>query len=258
MTETSINMRDLRAFPRPVAKVVTEAVNKHGVPYRTQDGSHLRLYCGDRGVTPLKISAERPAEHTLRVLIPWLEQNVKSWLETDVTKASIETLAEVVNTSPKPVKAKPVVASEPEAEVEVSEPEPVLLEDGTQSSFSPGLDIPEDLVCRWEGCGRQAKTTSGYRMHWAGHTGEKKQHAAKGVETYRLRVEQERVVATQALAALAELHGLKIGDTEDSEKTKRLEKQVKELSAQVETLTRERDDALARVSLLNEAFRGLE
>lgn len=220
----SINIRDLSKYPRPVAKIIAEAVNKHGVDYRDQDGSHLRLYCGDRKVIPIKIAASRDAEHTLRYLIPWLEQHVESWLQADVTTEAIETLAEAVNTTPKPVRAKPVT--------EADEPK---------------------FKCDWKGCSFVAKNAAGLRMHIAGHTGEKKKHAAKSAETARLRREQEKIVAEQALAALAELHGLKVSDSDSLA----LKAQVMRLEAQVKTLTKERDDAQARVELLNEAFRGL-
>lgn len=237
VTDPGIDTKHLRKFPRQITKVITEAVNKHGVTYRMIDGSHIRLFCGDRNVIPIKIAAERPAEYTMGYLIRWLEENIPSWTERDVTPEEVETLAEVVNT--RPVKVRAVVDSP--AEVESTGEQ----EASTQPAPPP---IPGDLICTWPGCGRENKTAGGYRMHWAGHTGEKKKQAAKATASNALRREQKKVIATQAISALAELHGIKIGADE---------RRVKALEAKVEKLTKERDDALARISLMNEAFKGL-
>lgn len=247
-TETeppSINIRDLSKFPRPVARVVAEAVNKHGAKVRMMsDGVHLRLMNGNREVLPCKVAASRPPEHTMRYLIPWLEQNIPSWTQGEVSKEAMEALRETVTSEPKERKAEMKTTDKADVKpITTKTPEP-------EQKFM-AVEVPKDLVCRWPDCGRKAKTPSGYRMHWAGHTGEKKKHAKKGAETARLNRDQSKVVAMQALSALAEMHGLTIGEGGGV-------KRIKELEAQVKALTKERDDALARVALLNEAFKGLD
>lgn len=248
MSDT-IRPKDLVQFPRPVAKVLTDAINKHGVGYRLMDGGHIRLFCGDRQIVPIKVSASRDAEHTIRYLVPWLEEHVESWLQGEVTPDVIKNLAELKNS--RPVPATPVVSTDSPASDEPTGEQKPSTPDGKGEAMSAALKIPADLVCQWPDCGKKMKNTSGYRMHWAGHTGEKRQHAAKGAETARLRRSQESAIALAALTAIADLHGITIGGS------KALEKKVSELEAKVATLTRERDDAIARVELLNEAFKGL-
>lgn len=77
----AISRRELRAFDREIADIIVEAVNKHGVHHRMLDGRHCRLYCGDRDIIPIKISAVRPARWTMTHLLPWLEKNVPTWLD---------------------------------------------------------------------------------------------------------------------------------------------------------------------------------
>lgn len=70
---------DLKMFPGPVATIIRDAINDHGLTYRMLDGGHVRLYTGDRSVVPFKVAASRPAEHTLRRLVPWLAEHVPTW-----------------------------------------------------------------------------------------------------------------------------------------------------------------------------------
>lgn len=98
--ERQVEMTDLRAFPRDVARVIVDAARDHGVQVRVLDGSHVRLYNGNRDILPLKVSAQRPAELSLKFLLPWLTDNVPSWADADVSAADVRTLAAVVNTRP--------------------------------------------------------------------------------------------------------------------------------------------------------------
>lgn len=78
---SGLSRKELSVFPRQVADVVLRAVNEHGVTYRMLDGGHLRLFTGDRRQRPIKVSAKRPTQATMRRLIPWLVRNVPSWDE---------------------------------------------------------------------------------------------------------------------------------------------------------------------------------
>jgi len=215
----------LKTYPRAVAEVVKEAVNEHGVEFRVIDGGHLRMYCGNRDVIPAKINHNSPEQHILRKLLPWLEENVPTWKDrnTKVTAQAVEILAEVVNTTPRPA-PKPVVEQ-----------------------------AEQGFKCLRPGCGFVAKSAAGLRMHEAGHTGEKSKQAKKASETYRLRREQEKIVAQQALTALAEMHGLQVVDRGTNAKA--LEKRTADLEARLEKVTAERDELKARMDLMKEAFR---
>lgn len=83
-TQAAVRPAQLRPFPAAVRTVLASAINDHGVAYRLLDGGHIRLYSGDRTVPPIKVSAARSAEDSVRFLERWLELNVPSWGAPDV------------------------------------------------------------------------------------------------------------------------------------------------------------------------------
>lgn len=90
----SLARSDLRKFPRPVQDVLLEADGVDGADVRMLDGGHARVYNGDREVRPIKVSASRQAEHTLRRLVPWLENNVPAWGRREKEEEMVATIEE--------------------------------------------------------------------------------------------------------------------------------------------------------------------
>lgn len=230
--------RDLKAFPGPVAAVLREAINEHGVTYRMLDGGHVRLYTGQRSVIPFKISASRPAEHTLRRLGPWLAEHVPTWKEPEmeVTPDAIRTLAAVVNTTPEP---------EPEA---VSPWRPYVPASGNDYGFDTDGETFRCRVCGWE-----RADARGLHLHHNSHTGAATEASARARETRALRGEQRRTMIASAIAVLAEEHGLRVTDTDPAD-LDALRADNERLRAEVERLTRANEDLDARLALIKDAM----
>ena len=229
---------DLSKYPKGVADVLLKAVNTYGVPYRLIDGSHLRLYNGDREVTPFKAAASRQEKYTLQYLNRWLMENWPRWAEDHVQDRS-ET------------------SEEAEAEAEVT-PEPEKPSDGdlgeeerwephlTNSGKSHGFET-NGKVYRCIHCGYQQSYGRGLHLHAATHEDPDLWYrAARGRRAARERqqAEAEETKAVDAVRVLAAHHGLDLVDSEE----------VARLREEVTNLTKERDDALARLSLVKEAF----
>lgn len=100
------------ALSRLLAKTIASAVNEHGVRYRVLDGSHVRLYCEDRSVRPIKVAAARQEVYSMKHLLAWLEANVPSWPKRDVSPTDLEALAAVVNTAPRALRQRKVAIVE--------------------------------------------------------------------------------------------------------------------------------------------------
>lgn len=242
----TIDIRDLAAYPRPVARVIAEAVNKHGVGYRLMDGGHIRLFNGDRGVTPRKVSAHSKEQVSLRRLLTWLETNVATWPKDEVTPLAVETLAEVINTSPKPARTRgtPVTATTETTE----EWTPV------KYGFEQNGDTFRCTTCGYERTGNNR----GLHLHAAKHddSGSQSENGKKGGEARALRAQQRKVHRQEAVRILAEQNGLKVVEKDvDLKAVAKSEKEMARLQAQVEKLTTERDELRARLDLMKEALR---
>ena len=234
----TIRRQDLSAYPKSVVDVLMEAINEYGVPYRLIDGSHIRLYNGDRSVVPYKGSASRPAKYTLQYLNRWLMENWPRWAQDHAQDRS-ET------------------SEEAEVEAEVT-PEPEKPSDGdlgeeerwephlTNSGKSHGFET-NGKVYRCIHCGYQQSYGRGLHLHAATHEDPDLWYrAARGRRAARERqqAEAEEMKAVDAVRVLAAHHGL---DLVDSEEVARLREEVRSLIV-------ERDEALARLALVKEAF----
>lgn len=246
MSET-ITGRELSKFPRPVVKVLTEAINKHQVKHRIlSDGVHLRLYCGDRDVVPIKVAASRPAEHTLRYLLPWLEENVESWSRREVTEDTVKDLAEALNTSPK---------AAPEPVVERKEPTPGW--ESASHGFETNGKKVRCTVCGFE---REGTSKQGLHLHSMKHTNPEaiKERARSAGENRSLRRKQAVTMRREAVRVLAKQNGLIVIEKDqagDLKEVERLRKEIESLNHKVEVLTEQRDDLRARLDLMKEALR---
>lgn len=236
----TITPKELRGFPASVATVIRDAVNDHGVTYRLLDGNHVRLYNGNRDTLPLKVSASRPAEASLRYLVPWLEEHVPTWTERPVTDDTLRALADAVNTAPK-MDPKPV-----------AEPEPSWV------PFIPGSGIDYGFETngtkfRCRSCGYTQDSGRGVHLHHAKHTGAASSNTKKAAESRTLRAQQRETLLAQAITVLAEEHGLRVTDA-DPVDADALRAEIDALRANVDRLTRERDDAVTRLSLIKDAM----
>lgn len=218
-------LSDLKQFDRIVTEVVTEAVNDHGVNYRAIDGGHIRLFNGDRGVVPLKLAASRPAENQLRYLLDWLETNVPSWAERTVTESSLKTLKAAVDTTPK---KEVVVKTEQWTDVKW----------GFQTNGK---------IWRCKECGYEREDSIGLHLHARVHNETPEQRAErskKAGEANALKRTQRATMLKEAARLLAEEFGVSTGEDE-----------ITKLKEQVARLTKERDEAVARLALIKEAMK---
>lgn len=256
---------DLSKHPKEVADVLLQAVNTYGVPYRLLDGSHIRLYNGDREVVPFKASASRPERYTLQYLHRWLEENWQPWAEQvpeqeKVTQESLQALAEKY---PGPDDDDDDTNNEPESEEQVEpEMEPEWVPYRSPRGETYGFETNGKIYrCAW--CGYRKRNAQGMHLHAASHDDRdlwKRSAAAKA--RYRAEresnAEQKRIYLQQALSALVEHHGYAIIDPEhvpDPEEVTATAQKIEDLQAEVSRLIIERDEALARLSLVKEAFK---
>lgn len=254
-TPATIRRQDLRGYPKSVVDVLMEAINTYGVGYRLLDGRHLRLYCGDRDVIPLKVSASRPAEYTLPYLTGWLTENWKPWADREqVSKSSLDALA-----SRYPGQGD----DDTSTEEKVEEPEPTPTEDDDWKPYVSGSGkshgfLTNGTVYRCETCGHEQPYSRGLHLHAVMHDEDRKQEfVRKSVEAKRSYRDEQRALEEQreahlnaALAALAEHHGYALVPIAEAG----LQQEVESLREQVKTLTEQKEEAEARLALVREAF----
>lgn len=255
-TPATIRRQDLRGYPKSVVDVLMEAINEYGVPYRLLDGRHLRLYCGDRDVIPLKVSASRAAEYTLPYLTGWLTEHWKPWAEREqVSESSLAALAsrypgqgDDASTEEK------VEADAPAAEsTESDDWKPYVSGSGKSHGF-----LTNGTVYRCETCGHEQPYSRGLHLHAIMHDEDRKQeYVRKSVEAKRSQRDEQRALEEQqeahlsaALAALAEHHGYALVPLAEAG----LQQEVESLREQVKTLTEQKEEAEARLALVREAF----
>jgi hypothetical protein len=121
-------------------------------------------------------------------------------------------------------------------------------------------------------CGQLKIGARGAHLHERTHKRPEviKEIAKKGSETRALNAEQRKVIGQEAVRALAEIHGLRLGkDPKADRKIAKLEKSEARLTrmleranvlnarlmAEKEALVKERDEAKARLSLIHEAMK---
>lgn len=250
----SIGAKDLNGFPRPVAKVIIEAVNQHGVVYRKLDGTHIRLYCGDRNIVPLKIAGVRPAEHTLRYLLPWLEENIPTWSTRDVTADSIKDLAAVVNTSPE-VDSSP--AADTGGDSQAAEEEQDTSTQWVDHKYGFETD---GTNYRCKTCGWTREDARGLHLHADKHENPEaiQKRAEAGNAAKNLHHSQRAVMRKEAVRVLAQQNGLVVFDKEDAPSAKefaRLNAEIERLTAEAEKWKNKAGELQARMDLLKEAMR---
>lgn len=239
MTEQRITSDQLKTFDKAIRDVVMEAVNEHGVSYRVIDGGHIRFYCGDRDVIPAKINHNSPAQHILRKLLPWLEENVPTWKNRNkvVDRDVVTALAEIVNTSPKPVTVEPVQ------------------EDGWEDIKYGFETNGEKVRCKSCGFEREGTAAVGLHLHHMKHVDPEgvKARGAKGNVGRKLNQDQRKIMRQEAVRVLAQQNGLDV--VEKSAKVPDLRKKVEKLEKQVTDLIAERDELKARLDLIREGLR---
>ena len=252
-----IRRQDLRGYPKPVVDVLMEAINEYGVGYRLLDGRHLRLYCGDREVIPLKVSASRAAEYTLPYLTGWLTENWKPWAERD--QVSENSLAALASRYPGQGDA-PAAEKTPEAEAPAAEStgdddwKPYVSGSGNSHGF-----LTNGTSYRCIHCSHEQPHARGLHLHAVMHDEDRKQeYIRKSVEAKRAYRDEQRSLEEQqeahlnaALAALAEHHGYALVPLAEAGISR---EEVERLREQVETLTAQKEEAETRLALVREAF----
>lgn len=256
MTTTRITPGDLGSIPRKTAVIVCELVNEYGVTYRMQNnGGHLYLYNGAQKERPYKISASRPEETTLKFLMKWIEENVPAYLEgkekkeytMTVSDDALVALQQMVSTTEH--QSKPKVVSTAEK----------MDTNGPVSGWNPykyGFEVMEDsdgthYRCAFEGCDyTRDGDAKGLHLHEAAHDPEFiAERARRGGVAAGLARQQKKILATEAVRALAGYHGMEViekgADTPE----------VTKLREEIERLKQELDDTKARLSLIRDAMR---
>lgn len=256
-TPAKIRRQDLYAYPKSVVDVLMEAINEYGVPYRFIDGSHIRLYNGDRSVIPYKASASRPAKYTLQYLHRWLEENWEPWTKRE--QVSETSLAAPDSRYPGQGDA-PAAEKTPEADAPAAEStgdddwKPYVNGSGKSHGF-----LTNGTSYRCETCGHEQPHRRGLHLHAVMHDEDRKQeYVRKSVEAKRSKRGERRALEEQqgahlsaALAALAEHHGYALVPLAEAGISK---EEVERLREQVEKLTKENEDLEARLALVKEAF----
>lgn len=248
-----ISPSDLRGYPRPVVDVLCEAVNAHEIPYRHTDGNHLLLYTGDREDVPFKVARVRPAEFTLRKLKPWLADHYQVEVPKVVQEIKVtrreepqeaqEPAQEAQEAAQEPV--EPVVVPEPHQEPqEPQEPaqeaqEPVEWDPTTNFGF---VKIAGRWTCQHPGCTFSRANRRGLHLHINAHAASLPEPEPEPVVEPEPTPEAESM--RQAVIVLA--HGLGLAVVDQAE--------VEALREQVRSITAERDEAQARLALIQEAF----
>lgn len=258
-SDIRITPRDLGAIPRPVATVICELVNLHGVTYRIpRGGGHVFLYNGETGTRPFKISGSRPAESTLTFLNKWIAENVPEFGKEDrpVTKDEVAALAERVNTEPKPLKSVPpkTAGNDTNAMGDIA-PEPEW------KPFKYGFVTDGEIFkCTYKDCTYTQESSRGLHLHEYRHTQPEKivEQSANAGRAAGLAAQQRLVMRQEAVRVLAEAHGLKIVGADEAKMVNQFEKMASEnekLQAKVAEQAKEIDDLKARISLIKEAMK---
>ena len=237
-------------YNRAVLSVVVDAINNHGVTHRIIDGAHFLLYNGDRAVRPFKVSASRKHEETIWALRKWLEENVSTWPKREVTSDDLAALASRFNGDaavPEPL---------PQPEPVPARAAPVDDEDWVPATSSSGRDwgfITNGKVwrCTYPECDYYQREARGLHLHAGSHTGQSKQYSKEAGKSRSERKAKDNMVVKQALTALAAAHGFVIIGRDEAKEIGK-SKLLAERLARVE---RERDEAKARLQLIQEAMK---
>lgn len=275
----SLARSDLRKFPRPVQDVLLEADGADGADVRMLDGGHARVYNGDREVRPIKVSASRQAEHTLRRLVPWLENNVPAWGRREKEEEMVATIEERSPEIADKLRGLTVVAEWLKSRTgEPCQDCGTTYEDCTRSVLGPrrkaccgrcgSTDTHQERLIdeRWKPhvsksglsfgfetngkvfrcteCGHTQDQSRGLHLHEAKHTGKSSEYAAAGGRGGRGASKSRAKPKTaadlvEALETLAGGLGMEV---------------VPKGAKPYAEVVRERDEALARLSLLREAL----
>jgi hypothetical protein len=233
-TEVQISPKDLGSIPRPVATVVCELVNQHGVKYRMQNnGGHVYLYNGGQG-RPYKISASRPAETTLSFLHKWIEENVPGFGKEPehkaVTPADVAKLAAVVNTEPRPVATK--------------QPD----EEWREAKFG-FVTNGKIFRCTQPGCEYEREDNKGLHLHAYAHDGRSSGMSKKAAESRALNEQQKEQLIEAAVSTIAEQFGLVVVPKAQGKVS------VEKLQRENEALRKEVEDLKARIDLITTALK---
>jgi hypothetical protein len=243
-----ISTRDIPRHDRSVADVVVNAVNNHGVRIKIIDGSHFMLYNGDPAVRPEKISSSRPAEDTMNRLLRWLSRNVPTWDTRDVKPDDLAALRDRFNGS------APAPEPEPEPESKTGWA-PVVSGSGKNWGFETNGTV---WRCTVKGCGHTQTEARGLHLHAGSHTGAAKRYSEEANKSRRERRDKEQMLISQAMTVLAAAHGFTLADKDVVKTVKDVERlgaEVERLQRQVEKITKERDEAVARLALIQEAMK---
>lgn len=258
--EPYLDVRQLRKFDRRVVQMLKELVNTYGVPYRFtgRDGMHLLLYSlGGTGKT-YKVSCSVQPETTLNSLEKWVGKEVTPHL----VSRQAEALAAKLNDpekrphrpAPAPVASTPTPEPPAPQDPPPAPPEPAPAPTGQPPVPFSGEGAPtgyatwvnkkgetgpwwkRDGVDEWlcKDCGFVANEVSAIAGHRRVHNPELFQR--KRAANYLLKAAEE------------------MGITLSSDAPK-LEREVERLTAQLEKVTRERDECKARLDLIREGLR---
>jgi hypothetical protein len=271
-----ISRNNLRAFHSDLQAVIVLAVNEYGVRYRLNNNNIL-LYAPD-GTDILKINA-RNTTRDVRKVRTWFARHVVGIdekgnpinplvkdpmvviddVDKRVDRVALKELAEVLNGPEHPVEDKPEPEPEPEAVIEEPEPEvsseePEWVQYRTRDAAYPNWET-DGTNYRCVHCGwitDSNKSLGGHsRMR---HRDTEDIHGpearAKANETRKAQRLIENIeTAVEYLAS-------SIGMSLASDRTAELEAEIatlRERCGEIEAITRERDDALAKLALIKEA-----
>ena len=274
MTDNYVTRKQIRSFPRSVQDLIMDVVNNHGVRIKfIAGGDHVRLLGDNPEEYPFKISPKVPPEHVRRKLIPWLERNCPTW-----GKEEEEVVQEVV----KPFRcgygcdesfATPEEVNEHYGNQHRDEPVEDEMSDEewkeTRWDFETNGKIFRCITCRENGINFFLRNMRGARWHQAAHTGEASDWAKQGAnaknartkETEQMTTESPEVVEASEDDALAITHlasrfGMRVVSTEQHDALlKEATETIEKLRSEVEELTKERDEAIARLGLIKEAMK---
>ena len=246
-TDVHITPKDLGTVPRPVALVICELVNNHGVTYRIQKGNgggHVFLYNGDTQTRPFKISGSRQAEDSMGFLEKWIRQNVPAYFEEppkkDITPADVAKLAAVVNT----VEHEPK-ADKPKIEIDLDKA-------SEWKPFKFGFETDGATYrCTYDDCGYERDDPRGLHLHEYSHNGRSSQMSKQAAQSRVLNVQQKETLIEAAVSTIAEQFGLVVLDKNSAKHAAENER----LMAENKKLKQEVEDLKARVALITEALK---
>jgi len=258
-----IEKTDLRGFHATLKSFIIQCVNHDRLPWRSIGSNSILLYPPD-DTSPVTVYC-RNNDNQMRTLRQWYAAHVEP--HKKVEKADVEALAVAVN-DPVEHPVEPgfgtigdqIIEGMTKAVSNADQWQPYLNSDGEHSQFFEsdgdtircrecvGTDTAyETPVEKVRGLGGHIRMT-----HRETESLRTPEALAKSIDSRRYNRLHEKV--TVAVELLAETLGMDVSPTRMTE----LQNEITRLQHALEKETKRADDALTRLSLMQEAFRGLE